>query len=323
MSGSEAALLRRLSVFPSEMGLDAVEAVATQTGIEREFVLEILSSLIEKSFVTRVGSAANARYRLHETMREYALIKLRDADEKPAAIEAFVTYYADLCQVAEKAAQTTELIAWLKRVDVEADNLRAALAHCLRGPDHATGLSMVGSLLWYWTARATSEGAYWLDLYLEHRGGDFEDDAAMTRALFARGYVSMVLGDQRPAHPCRHRRRKGSRGTCSPARAILSVSAGINVISGELARARSQLREAQTLAQALTTLLLTRCWRSLRDSSRSASWMPQPWAASTPRGTSCSGSRRLADTQLPALVRRFLTSADRSARPGRPLFRNH
>ena len=57
------------------------------------------------------------------------------------------------------------------------------------------GVSMVGSLLWYWTARATSEGAYWLDLYLERRGGDGADDAAMARALFARGYVSMVLGD--------------------------------------------------------------------------------------------------------------------------------
>ena len=252
LSGSEAALLRRLSVFPSEMGLDAVEAVATQTGIERESVLEILSSLIEKSFVTRVGSAANARYRLHETMREYALIKLRDADEKPAAIEAFVTYYADLCQVAEKAAQTTELIAWLKRVDVEADNLRAALAHCLRGPNHATGLSMVGSLLWYWTARATSEGAYWLDLYLEHRGGDFEDDAAMTRALFARGYVSMVLGDATTgASVLDQAEAKARAGRDSPLLArILSVSAGINVMSGELEGARSQLREAKTLAQA-------------------------------------------------------------------------
>lgn len=251
LSGPEAALLRRLAVFPSDMGLDAVEAVATQTGIDRESVLEILSSLIEKSFVTRLGPAANARYKLHETMREYALIKLREAEEEPAAINAFVTFYADMCQVAEKAAQSPQLVEWLKRMDGEADSVRAALAHCLHGPDHATGVSMVGSLLWYWTARATSEGAYWLDLYLESRDADYTDDAAMARALFARGFVSMVLGDATTAAPVLDEAEAKARaGRDSPLLArILSVSAGIRVMSGELDGARSQLREAKTLAQ--------------------------------------------------------------------------
>ncbi len=89
--------------------------------------------------MTRLGSAANARYKLHETMREYALIKLREAGEEPAAIKALVTFYSDMCVVAEKAAQSPELVGWLKRMDVEADNVRAALAHCLHGPDHARG----------------------------------------------------------------------------------------------------------------------------------------------------------------------------------------
>jgi predicted ATPase len=94
LSGPEAALLRRLSVFHSDFGLDAAEAVARETGVESASVLEVLSSLIEKSFVSRLGTAAWARYRLHETMREYALIKLRAADEEAAAIKAFVRYYA-------------------------------------------------------------------------------------------------------------------------------------------------------------------------------------------------------------------------------------
>jgi predicted ATPase/DNA-binding CsgD family transcriptional regulator len=251
LSGSEAALLRRLAVFPSDIGLDAVEAVATETGIDRESVLELLSSLIEKSFVTRLGAAANARYKLHETMREYALIKLREAEEEPAAIKAFVTLYSDMCQAAETAAQSPQLVEWLKRMDGEADNVRAALAHCLHGPDHAIGVSMVGSLLWYWTARATSEGAYWLDLYLAGRHDETTDDPTLARALFARGFVSMVLGDAATAVPVLDEAETRARaGLDSPLLArILSVSAGIRVMSGAVEGARSQLREAKALAQ--------------------------------------------------------------------------
>jgi predicted ATPase/DNA-binding CsgD family transcriptional regulator len=250
LSGPEAALLRRLAVFPSDMGLDAVEAVATQTGLERKSVLELLSSLIDKSFVARLSPAANARYKLHETMREYALIKLHEAEEEPAAINAFVTFYADMCQVAEKAAQSPQLVEWLKRMDGEADNVRAALARCLHGPDHVVGVAMVGSLLWYWTARATSEGAYWLDLYLERRGAD---DAGLAHALFARGYVSMVLGDATTASPVLEEAEAKARAARdSPLIArVLSVSAGVRVMSGDLEGARSQLLEARTLAQRL------------------------------------------------------------------------
>jgi predicted ATPase/DNA-binding CsgD family transcriptional regulator len=253
LSGLEGALLRRLAVFPSDMSLDAVEAVATQTGIDRTSVLELLSSLIEKSFVTRLSPVANARYKLHETMREYALIKLREAGEEPAAAKAFVVFYADMCQGAERAAQSPQLVEWLKRMDGEADNVRTALAHCLHGPDHALGVSMVGSLLWYWTARATSEGAYWLDLYLERRDGEGSDDPILARALFARGYVSMVLGDATTASPVLEEADALARAAHdSPLLArILSVSAGIRVMSGDLEGARSQLHEARTLAQGL------------------------------------------------------------------------
>ncbi len=129
--------------------------------------------------------------------------------------------------------------------------MRAALAHGLHGPHHAMGVSMVASLLWYWTARATSEGAYWLDLYLENREAGDTDDAAIARALFSRGFVSMVLGDAATAVPALDEAEAKARaGRDSPLLArILSVSAGIRVMSGELEGARSQLSEAKTLAQ--------------------------------------------------------------------------
>ncbi|TMF67402.1 MAG: LuxR family transcriptional regulator, partial [Chloroflexi bacterium] len=94
LSGQEAAVLRRLAVFPSDFGLDAAEAVAAGTTIGQSSVLELLSSLIEKSFVVRMPATAIARYRLHETMREYALLKLRDSSEQATTMKAFIRFYS-------------------------------------------------------------------------------------------------------------------------------------------------------------------------------------------------------------------------------------
>jgi predicted ATPase/DNA-binding CsgD family transcriptional regulator len=250
LSADEAAVLRRLAVFPSDFALDAAEAVAAGVGIEPTSVLELLSSLIEKSFVSRLGAAASARYRLHETMREYALLKLRDADEEAAAIKAFVRFYADMSRKSETDAQSVHVVEWLKRTDGEADNVRAALRHCLNGPDHALGMSMVSSLLWYWTDRASSEGAYWLDLFLERREVDL---SALARALYARGFMAMTQGDAATAQPALVEAEEKVRelGDLGLLVRILSVSAGVRVMSGDRNGALAQLRDADTLAAAL------------------------------------------------------------------------
>jgi DNA-binding CsgD family transcriptional regulator len=197
-----------------------------------------------------LGAAASARYRFHETMREYGLLKLRDAGEEAAAINAFVRFYAGLCRDAEEAASSPEVVDWLKRLDGEADNVRAALARCLNGPDHALGLSMVGSLHWYWVPRATSEGAYWLDLFLERREGD---TSALGRALFARGLVAMAQGDASTAQPVLREAEAKARTMRDPpllAR-ILATSATVRAMSGDLDGARSHLRDAKDLADGL------------------------------------------------------------------------
>jgi predicted ATPase/DNA-binding CsgD family transcriptional regulator len=250
LSAQERAVLRRLAVFPSDFALDAADAVAAGSGVDRTEVLDLLSSLIEKSFVARLGADTSARYRFHETMREYGLLKLRDADEEAAAINAFVAFYFGTCRVAEEAAQSSHVVEWLRRLDREADNVRAALRHCLNGPDHAVGMSMVGSLLWYWTARATSEGSYWLELFLERREAD---PRALARALYARGFMAMTQGDAASAQPALIEAEEKARavGDLPLLVRILAVFAGVRVTSGDLEGARSQLRDATVLAGGL------------------------------------------------------------------------
>jgi len=286
LSAQEAAVLRRLAVFPSDFALDAGEAVAAGSGVDRAAVLDLLSGLIEKSFVVRLGEAAIARYRFHETMREYGLLKLRAADEEAAAVKAFVHFYSGMCVAAEKSAQSVQVVEWLKRLDGEADNVRVALRHCLNGPDHAIGLSMVGSLLWYWTSRATSEGEYWLDLFLERRQ---DDPSAVARALYARGFMAMTQGDAASAQPALIEAEEKARavGDLPLLARILAVFAGVQVMSGNLEGARSQLREATALAGGLddpgadAMLALTEGFIALLDTDPGtaarvyAEWIPR------------------------------------------------
>jgi predicted ATPase/DNA-binding CsgD family transcriptional regulator len=244
----EKSLLRRLAVFPSEFGLDAAEAVGAGNDVIKNAVLEALAGLVEKSFVTRVGVAGGARYRLHETMREYSLLKLRDSGEEEAAIRAFVGFYADLCKEAGQAAQTPGIVRWLKWLEDEADNVRAVLAHCLNGFDLDVGMATVGTLGWYWAPRATSEGMYWLDLYLEHRGAD---SPSLARALFARGFVATVQGDGAAALRLLDDAEASARATNDMALVlrVLSLAARVRALGGDLDGARSQVAEAHALAQ--------------------------------------------------------------------------
>ncbi len=244
----EKSLLRRLAVFPSEFGLDAAEAVGTGQDLTKNSVLDALAGLVEKSFVTRVGLSGGARYRLHETMREYSLLKLREASDEEAAIRAFVRFYADLCKEAGEAAQTSDIVQWLKWLEDEADNVRAVLAYCLNGFDLDVGMATVGTLGWYWAPRATSEGMYWLDLYLEHRGAD---TPSLARVLFARGFVATVQGDGTAAMRLLDDAEASARSTNDLALVlrVLSLAARVRALGGDLDGARSQVAEAHALAQ--------------------------------------------------------------------------
>ena len=167
----ERAVLRRLSVFAGSFSLEAAEAVG-QAGTAT-LALDVLTSLVERSFVVREGTSERARYRLHETMREFALLRLREADEEANAREAHLAFYSGLCR---SGRVMRPQLASLDELDVEADNIRVALRHSLADPDGAdVGLSMAVGLGHYWKYRAVSEGAHWIDALLARRGQDDAD----------------------------------------------------------------------------------------------------------------------------------------------------
>ena len=91
---AERALLRRMSVFAGSFSLEAAEWVGQAGGPTPAGVLDLLTALVERSFVIREGTSGRARYRLHETMREFALLRLVEADEESVARDAHLSFFS-------------------------------------------------------------------------------------------------------------------------------------------------------------------------------------------------------------------------------------
>ncbi|MCX6032866.1 MAG: tetratricopeptide repeat protein [Chloroflexi bacterium] len=159
----ERILFRRLAVFAGSFTLAAVEAICAGHGIAPDAILELLAGLEDKSMLESEATPTEVRFRLHEVIRQYALARLADADETDRTRARHLDYYGRL--VAEAGAKLTgsEQGAWLDRLEVEHDNLAAALG-CSQGADSCrdAGLRMVGGLARFWATRGYfGEGRYW------------------------------------------------------------------------------------------------------------------------------------------------------------------
>lgn len=149
----ERLLLERLSVFAGGFTLDAAEAVCAGDGIPAAQLLDLLAALTTRSLVAMQEDDGLARYRLLETIREYAAERRRARGEGETLAERHARYYLALAQAAEPALILGRADR-LRQVDVEHDNLRAALAWSAAGGHGTTlGLPLGWALLWYWFHR--------------------------------------------------------------------------------------------------------------------------------------------------------------------------
>ena len=164
----ERTLLRRLCVFAGRFTLDDVESVCASDDVPAAHVLDVLSSLVDKSLVMKEDARGLACYRLHETMREFAGLKLREAGEEEAVELRCVEYYVSRCRRSAEEARY-RLVEWLGWMDLEIDNIRSVLRRCLTRGDVARGMDLAVSSRWYWATRATTEGVRWLDELLATR----------------------------------------------------------------------------------------------------------------------------------------------------------
>ncbi len=198
----ERVLLRRLSVFTGGWTLEAAEAVCAGDGIEQYDILDVLTQLVNKSLV--VGEreqGQETRYRLLETIRQYALERLAASGEADARRWQHAAHYLGLAETVDAQLGRAGQGVWLARLEREIDNLRGALEWAFGGGDAEVGARLAGALAgmrsrWggFWLARGYSaEGRRWLEAALA-RGSDVAP-AIRAMLLLQAGYAYKDLAE--------------------------------------------------------------------------------------------------------------------------------
>jgi non-specific serine/threonine protein kinase len=147
----ERGLFRRFSVFAGGCTYDAIEKICEQLD-----VLNLLTQLVNKSLVAVEDENGEPRYRLLETVRQYARDKLVEQGEAEQARGAHAEFFARLVEMAGSKLGTSGALEWVRRLDAEHDNIRAALEWSI-DRDLGRALKMIPDLTRYWMRRGYEE----------------------------------------------------------------------------------------------------------------------------------------------------------------------
>ncbi len=249
----ERVLLRRLAAFAGGWSLDSTEAVCAGGDVDEADVLDLLANLVEKSLV--VLEPGGERYRLLETIREYALERLRAAGEESEVRERHLARYLALAERATGTAgaggDTEE--AWLA-VDIDYENLMAVHTWC-EAPGHAEqGLRLVVALGHYWRHRGLLDQGQHLTLQALARPGAEGRTPLRCKALYELARLTFSMGRYTEAE-------EATRGSLEIAREIgaddsaslaLRYLGGFELLRGNPAVAVAHCAEAIAIARGLT-----------------------------------------------------------------------
>jgi predicted ATPase/class 3 adenylate cyclase/DNA-binding CsgD family transcriptional regulator len=189
----ERTMFRRLAAFAGGFTLEAAEAVCAGEGIERQDVLDLLGQLVDRSLVQVETEGSSARYRLLETVRYYARAKLIDAGEAAVVQDRHLNHYEAVAADAARHLQGPHMLMWLDQIDVELDNLRAAMDWSLTSTDRDRGLRIPAWLHGYWVARShLTEARRRLEAALAY---STSQDLEHCQALASLCFIAVLSGD--------------------------------------------------------------------------------------------------------------------------------
>lgn len=256
----EKALLRRLSVFVGGASLREVREVCTGdlgiTGRKRvdvpaEGVVDLLASLVSKSLVVADTTRARARYRLLETIRAYARQQLERCGESEVVEERHAEWFVGFAERGWHQVVVADQKGGAESLEIEHDNLRAALSWLLNHDRGAVALRVGAALTPFWKTRGHfRDGREWLERALEV-GGDAAPPALRARALWGVGLLAMMQGDLDPATAALEQSLEVARahGHDRPAMEALNLLAFIAVFARDPVTALPLLEEAVALAR--------------------------------------------------------------------------
>jgi len=263
LSENEQILFRRLSVFAGGWTLEAAEEVCSGEGIEEGDILDLLAELVESSLVVSeaIGEEEVVRFRMLEPLRQYAQERLEESGESEALRSRHAGYYLKLAEEADVEREGVQdeadprmkgapPVEWLKRMEAEHANLRAALSWSLDedaeesasdtqldGQRVELGLRLAVALFWFWYTRDySSEGRRYLE---KARSSGMSITAARLRAQALNGAGGLAV----------------TQGDYGAAKALIEEGLALY----------RQLGEEEGIASALTDLGLVALWGQRED----------------------------------------------------------
>jgi predicted ATPase/DNA-binding SARP family transcriptional activator len=166
LHGDEKTLLQQLAVHRGGASLASLVALAAGHGLNESTVAYLVAALVDKSIVSASFTGGSARYDMLDTVREYVLERLGESGGLGAARSAHAGYFAALADEARVELRGPEWLRWQRRLELENDNLWAALTYARDAPDPAVAIRL-GTLGWYFAlADRISEGRRFLELAL-------------------------------------------------------------------------------------------------------------------------------------------------------------
>ena len=249
----ERATWRRLSVFAGGFTLEAAEAICAGEEVDESEVLDLLSRLVEKSLVVSEAMAGESRFRLLETIRQYAREKLMGSDEAAEALRRHRDWYLALVTRLEPqffggARSGNEI----DELDREHDNLRAALEWSADEPgEAAAGLRLAAGLWRFWEIRGhVVEGRAWLERMLA-ASSEGESLASRSSALTGAGVLAYLQGDYDAAFAFHEESLILHRQVGNPQSVAYAANnlANAALQQGDYARARSLYEESLELVR--------------------------------------------------------------------------
>ena len=195
LNDPEKRLLQRLSVFAGGWTVDAAEQVCADGGADDKSVLDLLTSLCDKSLVLVEQNDEHYRYRLLEMVRQYARDRHLESGAGETVRDRHRDYFLALAEEAAPKLNGAEQAAWLQRLEEEHDNLRAGLEWSLVEAGSQRRLRLCGALYRFWWSRGyLSEGREWCARALGRPGAE-ERTPERAKVLHAAGVLAYQQGD--------------------------------------------------------------------------------------------------------------------------------
>jgi non-specific serine/threonine protein kinase len=194
---SEQVLFRRLAVFVGGCTLDAVQSVCAA---EETDVLEYVDSLVSRNLARATQTTAGARISMLETVREFAREQLASTSELDSLHERHAAFFLSFAEQAERELNGPAAPDWLARLEIEHDNLRAALEWSLTRPTDGgeCALRLTGALgRFWWMAGHFGEGRRWVTRALRIESAASSE--SRMKALQAAGWMAHAQRDSASA----------------------------------------------------------------------------------------------------------------------------